>query len=213
MVSVEVRSRRGIHVTVSAAILAGGQARRFGGRDKGALLVDGRSIRDRQVAELATLTSDILIVGGHESPRPERAPASRRVPDRLPGCGPLGGLHTALLESAGDVTIVIACDMPYVSAPMLVHLCTLAREADAVVPRTDRGYHPLCAVYGRACLDPVARRLAAGRLKMTDLFDDVRVRAVTAEELSAFGDVNRLLANVNTPAEHRELDALQDHQL
>ena len=56
-------------MTLSAAILAGGQARRFGGRDKGALLVDGRSIRDRQIAELATLTSDILIVGGPESPR------------------------------------------------------------------------------------------------------------------------------------------------
>jgi molybdopterin-guanine dinucleotide biosynthesis protein A len=209
-------------VTLSAAILAGGQARRFGGRDKGALLVDGRSIRDRQITELATLTSDILIVGGPENPRPERtaasgraerAPASRRVQDRVPGCGPLGGLHTALLESAGDLTIVLACDMPCVSAPMLVHLCTLARDVDAVVPRTDRGYHPLCAVYARTCLEPVARRLAAGRLKMTDLFEDVRVRVVTAEELSAFGDVRRLLANVNTPADHRELDALQGHQL
>ena len=204
-------------MTLSAAILAGGQARRFGGRDKGALLVEGRSIRDRQIAELATLTTDILIVGGPERPaasrRAERTPASRRVQDRVPGCGPLGGLHTALLESAGDLTIVLACDMPCVSAPMLVHLCTLARDVDAVVPRTDRGYHPLCAVYARTCLEPVARRLAAGRLKMTDLFEDVRVRVVTAEELSAFGDVRRLLANVNTPADHRELDALQGHQL
>jgi molybdopterin-guanine dinucleotide biosynthesis protein A len=200
-------------VTLSAAILAGGQARRFGGRDKGALLVDGRSIRDRQIAELAVVTADILIVGGPDGPRPERAPASRRVPDRVPGCGPLGGLHTALLESKGDRTIVIACDMPYVPAAMLVHLGTLARDVDVVVPRTDRGYHPLCAVYARACLEPVARRLAARRLKMTDLFDDVRVRVVTAEELSAFGDPRRLLANVNTPADHRELDALQGHQL
>ena len=200
-------------MTLSAAILAGGQARRFGGRDKGALLIDGRSIRDRQITELATLTSDILIVGGPESSGPERAAASRRVQDRVPGCGPLGGLHTALLESAGELTIVLACDMPCVSAPMLVHLCTLARDVDVVVPRTDRGYHPLCAVYARTCLEPVAQRLAAGRLKMTDLFEDVRVRVVTAEELSAFGDVRLLLANVNTPADHRELDALQGHQL
>jgi len=188
-------------VILSAAILAGGQARRFGGRDKGALLVEGRSIRERQLAALATLTSDVLIVGGRDG-----------IPDRVPGCGPLGGLQTALLESAGEATIVIACDMPHVSAPLLAHLSALARQADAVVPFTDRGYHPLCAVYTQACLGPVARRLAAGRLKMTDLFDDVRVRAVTAEELRAFGDVHRLLANINTPADHRELDALQGHQ-
>lgn len=211
---------------LSAAILAGGQARRFGGRDKGALLVGGRSIRERQLAELATLTHDILIVGGGAD-RPgneidetlaEGAPAGRRVADRVPGLGPLGGLHTALLEAMGDLTIVIACDMPYVSAPLLGHLATLARDADAIVPYTDRGYHPLCAVYARACLEPIARRLAAGRLKMTGLFDDVRVRVVAVEELRAFGDVDRLLANVNSPADHRELVAqhrpqgLQGHQ-
>jgi molybdopterin-guanine dinucleotide biosynthesis protein A len=195
----------------SAAILMGGQARRFGGRDKSALLVDGGSILDRQLAELVMLTSDILIVGGR---LPAGAPASARVvADRVPGCGPLGGLHTALSEAGGDATIVIACDMPYVSAPFLGHLLALTRDADAVVPRTERGYHPLCAAYTRACLAPAAARLAAGRLKMSDLFDDVRVRSVTAEEIDAFGQHHRLLANVNTPSEYGDIEAFQGHQL
>jgi molybdopterin-guanine dinucleotide biosynthesis protein A len=201
---------------LSAAILAGGLARRFGGRDKGALWVGGRSIRAHQLAELATLTRDILIVGGADGAEDETpsegAPASRRVADRVRGMGPLGGLHTALLEATGDLTIVIACDMPYVSAPLLGHLATLARDADAIVPYTDRGYHPLCAVYARSCLEPIARRLAAGRLKMTGLFDDVRVRVVAVEELRAFGDVDRLLANVNSPADHEDLVAPHGHQ-
>lgn len=47
---------------------------------------------------------------------------------------------------------------------------------------------------------------------MIDLFEDVRVCAVTAEELNAFGDVHRLLANVNSPADYRELEALRGHQ-
>jgi molybdopterin-guanine dinucleotide biosynthesis protein A len=37
----------------SAAIAAGGQARRFGGRDKSGLLVEGRSILDRQLGTLS----------------------------------------------------------------------------------------------------------------------------------------------------------------
>ena len=201
-------------MSLSAAILAGGRARRYGGRDKGALVVDGRSIRERQLAALAPIAGDILIVGMsgafRQGPDPGRTPI-RAVPDRVTGCGPLGGLHTALVESAFEITIVLACDMPYVSSPLLLHLTTLARagDADAVVPRTDRGYHPLCAAYTRACLEPVARRLADGQLKMIDLFEDVRVRAVDAEELRAFGDVRRLLANVNSPADHRELEADQ----
>jgi len=170
----------------------------------------GRPIRERQTAELAALTPDILIVGAH-SDLP--SVGARLVADRVPGSGPLGGIHTALLESAGDITIIIACDMPYVSAPLLAHLATLTANADVVVPRTDRGYHPLCAAYTRGCLAPVARRLAEGRLKMVDLFNDVRVRTVTAEELNAFGDVHRLLANVNSPADYLELGAPHGHEL
>ena len=194
----------------SAAILAGGRARRLGGLDKSSLIVDGRSILDRQVTELAKLTFDILIVGGppREVPRPARV-----VADRVTHGGPLGGLHAALEEAAGDATVIIACDMPYVSAGFLGHLLALTREADAVVPRDARGYHPLCAAYTRACLAPAAARLARGELKMTDLLDDVRVRVVTTEEMDDFGDHDRLLANVNTPAEYGAIEALQGHQL
>jgi molybdopterin-guanine dinucleotide biosynthesis protein A len=192
----------------SAAILAGGRASRFGGRDKAALVVDGRSILDRQLTELAQITSDILIVG-HAAPRR----GVRVVADRVPGCGPLGGVHTALSEARGDATIVVACDMPYLSAALLNYLAELTADADAVVPRTERGYHPLCAAYTRACVEPMARRLAEGRLKMTDALTDVRLRVVTGEELDRFGDRQRLFANVNTPAEHEALEALQNHEL
>lgn len=197
----------------SAAILAGGQAQRFGGRDKSALLIGGRSIRDRQIAELSLITNDILIVGGRIESDGGPGATARGVADRVPGCGPLGGVHTALLEATGDATIVIACDMPYVSAPLVRHLLTLALGADAVVPRTESGYHPLCAAYTRACIAPIAQRLAEGHFKMTDLFADLRVRVVATEELRAFGDAERLLANVNSPEAYRDLLALQGHRL
>lgn len=194
----------------SAAILAGGQATRFGGRDKSALVVDGRTILDRQVAALSSLTTDLLIVGGHLDHA-----SARRVADLVPGCGPLAGLHAALTEARGDAVAVVACDMPYVTAPFVAYLFSLLHEtgADIVVPRTERGYHPLCAVYARACLEPVATRLAERRLKMTDLVADVRTRVVTVEEIARFGDRHRLLANVNTPAEYAVLEALQSHKL
>jgi molybdopterin-guanine dinucleotide biosynthesis protein A len=182
----------------SAAILAGGHARRFGGRDKSALLVGGRAILDRQIAELSSVTNDVLVI--------------RRDDDLVPGCGPLGGLHAALTAARGDALFVVACDMPYVTGPFAAYLFSLAGDADIVVPRTERGYHPLCAVYTRACLTAVARRLAERRLRMLDLLDEMRTREVTAEEIERFGDRERLLANVNTPAEYAGLEALQGHK-
>jgi molybdopterin-guanine dinucleotide biosynthesis protein A len=203
----------------SAAILAGGRATRFGGRDKGALVVGGRTILQRQLTELARVTDDILIVGaGGGRPGAENARAAaadgialRTIVDRVPGCGPLGGIHAALTEARGDAVFVVACDMPYLSAAFVSYLLGLARDADAVVPRCERGYHPVCAVYTRACLEPVARRLAGGQLKTIDLMLDVRTRIVTPEELDRFGGGATLLANVNTPDEYAGLAPRRDH--
>ena len=194
----------------SAAILAGGRATRFGGRDKGALMVDGQSILDRQIAELTRLTSDVLIVGSRDRLAAGRA---RLIEDNLPGRGPLAGLHAALAAASGDAVAVVACDMPHVSAPLLAYLLTLTQDADAVVPRIDGRDHPLCAAYTRLCLGPAETCLVRGALRMTDLLDSVRVRFVSAAEISGFGDHHQLLANVNTPEEYASLEAFQGHQL
>jgi len=194
----------------SAAILAGGRATRFGGRDKSALLVEGRTILQRQLEALAGVADEVLIVGDAERPFQSGA---RQIHDVVPGCGPLGGLHAALSAARGEALFLMACDMPYVSAPFIAHLLSLADRADIVVPRSGRGYHPLCAVYSRACLETAAARLADGRLKMLDLVAGMRVRDVPEEEMRQFGDPDRLLANVNTPADYAALEALQGHKL
>lgn len=184
---------------ITGAILAGGRASRLGGRDKGTLVVDGRTIRERQREALSEVCSEVLIID--------------RAADLIPGCGPLGGVHAALSRAAASTVLVLACDMPFVPAALLAHLAALARHADAVVPRTEDGYHPLCAAYTRACLGPFARRLAMGRFKMIDAVADVRLRTVEPNELARFGPLDRLLANVNTPADQRGLNTLRSYEL
>jgi molybdopterin-guanine dinucleotide biosynthesis protein A len=198
-------------VEATVAILAGGRATRFEGRDKGALLVGGRSIRDRQLQELSQVAEEILLIGG--SPAPSIPGVTiRLVADRVRGAGPLGGLDAALAACRRDHVMIIAGDMPYVSAQLVAYLMSLAETSDAVVPRTEHGYHPLCAVYARRCEDAVAARLASGVFAMKDLLSEVSVRVVNAHELSAFGDPDRLLANVNTPADLDRIEALASHQ-
>jgi molybdopterin-guanine dinucleotide biosynthesis protein A len=196
----------------SAAILAGGRASRFDGRDKGTLVVGGRSILERQLEALSRITDDILIVGASSPSNPRGGVTPRSVPDRVPGRGPLGGLDAALAAARDDAVVVVACDMPFVTAELLGHLLSCAQGYDAVVPRTERGYHPLCAVYTRGCGAAVARRLAEGRLTMIGLLEEMRVHTVTSEELDAFGNRHRLLANVNTPVEYEDIEALAGHE-
>jgi molybdopterin-guanine dinucleotide biosynthesis protein A len=138
-----------------AAILAGGQARRLDGQDKSALPIAGVPVLDRQLAALRRLTSRIVIVGGPPD-RYDRV-GIPVVPDLLPDIGPLGGLYTAL-RGASERIIVLACDLPFVTTPFLECLLRTGRDADATVPRTADGLHPLCASYA-ADAAPRIRRL------------------------------------------------------
>jgi molybdopterin-guanine dinucleotide biosynthesis protein A len=204
----------------SAAILAGGRARRFDGVDKSALVIDprdGRTILARQTEMLVAVGQfrELLLVrstGGStgddssDSVNGTRSGWSvRTIADRVPGSGPLGGIHAALtaaIEMGDQAVFVLACDMPYVSDALVTYLLGLAHTTDAVIPRTEDGYHPLCAVYSHGCLEPIARRLSEGRLKVIDVLDDVKARVVDPAEIDRFGDRHRLLANVNTPDEY-----------
>jgi molybdopterin-guanine dinucleotide biosynthesis protein A len=195
----------------SAAILAGGRARRFGGADKGALLVGGRRIVERQLEVLRQVSDDIVIVG-HRMFEETCDAGVRYVADRVADSGPLGGLDAAFAATADDCLIVIASDMPFVNRPLLSSLVRLSDSVDAVVPRTERGYHPLCAVYRRSCHPVVIRRLVERRLKMVELLEDLSVRVVEQDDLAEYGG-ERVLANVNTPDELRDLEALLGHEL
>ena len=203
----------------SVAILAGGRATRFAGRDKSALVVDGRSILDRQLDELSALADDVMLIGAGDGAA-QRTHATvgsstarvRDVPDIVPGSGPLGGVHAALTAARRPVVLIVACDMPYVTRVFAAYLLSLGGAAAIVVPRTADGYHPLCAVYSRPCLEPATRLLAERRLALHGLFAEVPTRVVTEEEIRRFGCPSRLLANVNTPAEYAALEALHDHK-
>lgn len=186
-----------------AAILAGGQARRYGGRDKSRLLVGGRTILDRQIEALTPCVSRIMLVGA----RHDGVSDPRVVPvdDRVGNRGPLGGLDAALQAASGPV-LLLACDMPFVTTALLAGLFAKLDDMDVVVPRTEHGYHPLCAVFAPQCRGPVRARLDAGQLRMRDLLTDLRVRTVEGDALAQFGEVHRLLANVNSQT---DLDALE----
>ena len=145
----------------SAAILAGGQARRFGGRDKSALRVGGRrfsSVSSMRWRMSPTISCSSAAVRWKMSPD-----SGRCIAIVVPDSGPLGGLDAALTAARDDALLLIACDMPFVTAAFLENLLALSDAVDAVVPRTERGYHPLCAVYGRVpSVGRPARSLSGG---------------------------------------------------
>ena len=96
--------------TTGAAILAGGRARRFGGRDKSRLVVEGRTIIVRQL----DILQRVACRGRHRRPAsgPFRGPRPAVHADRVAGAGALGGIaHGArgapprVLSSSSPATV------------------------------------------------------------------------------------------------------------
>jgi molybdenum cofactor guanylyltransferase len=195
----------------TAAIVAGGQATRLGGRDKTALLVGGTPILERQLAVLHGLVAHVIIVANE----PDRFAAAGCpvVTDLVPGGGSLGGVLTAVSAAPNDRTLVIAADMPFLNRGLLARLMERAGPADAAVPHGVLGYQPLCAAYTRACVPELRLRAEAGRLVLRDFVREaasrgLRVVELGADELAAFGDEDTMFFNINTDADYERANAL-----
>jgi len=154
----------------------------------GALLVGGarpdaaarRAAAARNARLLASLFEEVLWVG---APAPEGAPG-RSVADREgPPCA-LRGLVGALESAGAGSVLVLAGEAPGVAPDLLLALVAWP-EAAAVVPRRAGRAEPLCALYRRDAVLPVARaRLAGGRLALHGLLDALETAYLDADRLS-----------------------------
>lgn len=193
------------------AILAGGQARRMGGEPKGLLHVGQSRIIDRVHAALAATCSRVILLAN--APEADRwLPDIEVVRDRQPGAGPLAGLDAALRAAAGDDVLLVAWDMPFVTAPVLETITRSGRGFDAVVPSVPSagGLQPTCAWYAAAVAPVVEAHLGRGHRAMRELLAAVRVAIIGEAALRELGEPADLFMNVNDPAELERATRLAD---
>lgn len=134
--------------------------------------------------------------------------------DVIPDKGSLGGIYSAIYHSSNPYTLVVACDMPFVSTDLMRYLAVL-RDGDAydvIVPRVDGQEQGLHAVYSKDCLEPIKQCLEANQLKVVSFYSDVRVRYVDSREHETFNPKGLAFYNVNTPDELKEARRLAEEE-
>lgn len=192
-------------------IIAGGRSERMG-RDKALLSVGGLPLIARVLSRMAPHCGRIVIAAGDErragAYRAAIAPVlaagaipERRiafVSDRYAGCGPLAGLHAGLAELKTGWTLVMGCDMPNVSAPLLTRMRTAAAVARGASTVHAPG-QPFHALFRAELAREAAERLERGDHRFAALLDRpdaVIVEPETDEERGAF-------VNLNTPEDYQ----------
>lgn len=197
---------------VAAFVLAGGASSRMG-RDKGLLSFGGVPLIVHTVDLLEPLVARVTVVG---APPHYASLGLRTIQDPSAGSeerknirrGPLAGIAAALTVTRSTWNLIVACDLPYLSVQWLDWLLAraAASDAQAVVPRTERGLEPLAGVYRRECRSVIAAALARGERKVTDVLRELRVETVLPREWRSLDPRALVLKNMNAPEDYERAE-------
>ena len=185
-------------------MLAGGKSRRLGQDKRQLPIASPLPLLAETIARVSQLSDDVIVASGSDAPWPELAP-TRFVLDAGPDCGPLGGICSGLAAVRHERALVVACDLPFLNLAVLRALLRRTAGEALVVPRrADGRLEMLHAIYDRACLPTIQRRLASRQLRLSDLAEALEqqglgVRFVDEAELAAEDPELLSFFNVNTP--------------
>ena len=176
------------------------------GQDKAWLRLGNQTLLERSLALAATVAAEVRIAGSAQM----FSQFGEVVDDVYPGCGPLAGIHAALVNSAAELNLMLAVDMPFVQSGFLEYLLSVARENRAWVtlPRAAGRWQPLCAVYRRAFAAVAEAALRKGNNRVDALFAQVETHVIPEEEFSRRGFPVAMFRNLNTPEDFDTASAL-----
>lgn len=146
-------------------VLAGGASTRMQ-RDKAALAYHGKPQLQWTYDLLSEFCAATFVaVRPDQRSEPTRA-ALPQIVDRQPGTGPIAGITAALAEHPKAAWLVLACDLPFITAHTLQHLIARRdpqRVATAYRSHLDSLPEPLCAIWEPAAREPLLAHLATGK--------------------------------------------------
>jgi molybdopterin-guanine dinucleotide biosynthesis protein A len=184
---------------VTGAILVGGKSSRLG-CDKVLLRLDGRPVFQHLCGLLEPLVFEVLLVG-HNRPEFETL-GFRVVQDIVPNAGPLGGIFTALMSATTPYVFVAAGDMPYLTVPLISTIVQDRGDVEAIIPKGPMGYEPLCAVYSRACTEPLRSSLERGNRRIMTALEGLKI---LTPEIPSKDEEQDPFFNINYPEDLKKL--------
>jgi molybdenum cofactor guanylyltransferase len=121
------------------------------GRDKALIEFEGRPLLLRQLEVARNAGAHQVYISASNNEAYQPLGVSILLDDR-PGCGPISGLIAGLRRCSRPLLLVLAVDLPYISAEFLSRLLALCGEQVGVVPRSGSFFEPLAAFYPLAML-------------------------------------------------------------
>ena len=188
-------------ITLTAALFVGGESRRMGA-DKAGLIYEGEPLWARQLRTLREMAPEKILISARAKP-PWCPPEMEAVLDSPPSRGPLSGLAAALKKIRTTHLLVLAVDMPLMTAEHLRWLQRQIQSGCGLLPMRAGKGEPLCAIY------PVeAGELAMAHLNGSDVSLTAMVKILQTENILRAchlePEMMKLYFNANAPNDFSE---------
>lgn len=177
---------------IAAVILADGHNTRLQ-QEKSLLKLGNLHLIETQIELLSDIFSQLYVVTS-KTVLKQKLPHIPTISDQYRNCGPLGGIHAALLHCEAESVFVFACDMPNLSRELIEKQITEYRKStcDALVPLHSEGLEPLHAIYAKSCLFPIESNLKQNLCSVRSFYERIQVRYLdlNAEWIKNFYNIN-----------------------
>ncbi|MDV6251017.1 molybdenum cofactor guanylyltransferase MobA [Vibrio sp. EA2] len=187
----------------SWVILAGGQASRMGGKDKGLIELNQKPLIKHVIERLSPQTPSILI----NANRNQQAYSqfgfvfSDQFKDYP---GPMGGIHAGLVHAETDWVGFVPCDSPQINTDLVERFCQAVEDdTDILVAHDGDHQQPVFTMYHKRVLPKLTAFLERGDRKIILLYKECHTRYVD------FSDSPNCFVNLNTPEELAQFGQLE----
>lgn len=181
-------------VRVTGILLAGGKSSRMG-KDKGLMEFKGKFLAEYALDLLRSHCSEVLISSENSAYEQFSIPL---VPDDYPDKGPMGGIYSAMKQSAHDWCLVLACDLPYINTKLIrALLAETVSGYSCIVPVHDELTEPLAALYHKRMLPDLKKALEENRPSLFRLIRSSPALCLDVNHL--LDETPELFDNLNCP--------------
>jgi len=192
---------------ITGVILAGGEARRMGGQDKGLIEIAGRSMIEYVIDAIRPQVGALLINANRSHEHYSRY-GFAVIADENPGFnGPLAGMASCMRVAATEYIATLPCDSPNIPADLVARLYRQLRAEDAEIAVAHSGerMQPVFSLLKCALLDSLLAYLNSGERKIDRWY--ARHVTVTVD----FSDRPDTFINVNTPEDVKKIETALIH--
>lgn len=164
---------------LTSAIIAGGLSTRFG-EPKAQAVFTGRTLLQHAIILGYQVSNKLIIIDGKN--QQENRPEIPVYCDIIPGCGPLGGIYTALHHAQTPYIATIPCDMPRLIPEIYEVLYEHRQKNIPVVAVSNQGIEPIISIWPKKSLAVIQDQLLNHKLSLRKSLAKLRAKYINISE-------------------------------